>query len=370
MRIIVKILWIGVAMAMLSACTTPRGAALQSEILHEANSDQPTFAVEEVTRANVATFAKWPATGWHGHFHWLKAARGPDTSTIQAGDRVNLTIWDNQANSLLTPAGQKNIQMLSMRVSATGSIFVPYVEEVTVRGLSEDQARAHIQRELEPIAPSAQVQLELVPGQGNSVDLVSGVAQPGTYPLPSKNYSILSLLAQGGGISDEMRNPIVRLIRGSKTYETPAAELFSKASRNVRLRGGDKVLVSEDERYFTALGATGTEQIVYFDKESISALEALSMLGGLADNRANPQGVLILREYTPEHYGKPGPGPSHSQVIFTLDLTSADGLFAARNFMVHPQDTVLATESPLRTAQTILKVFGTALGITNRVNNL
>ena len=268
----------------------------------------------------------------------------------------------------LAPSTAKNVQMTQLKVSPSGTIFVPYVDEVMVRGLTPAKARERIQFELEPIAPSAQVQLEFAAGQGNSVDLVAGVANPGTYPLPDRHYSILSLIAQGGGVSEALRNPIVRLIRGGNTYEAPASELFSKASKNVTLRGNDKVIVESDGRYFIALGATGNERLVYFEKEATTALEALSMLGGLEDARANPEGVLILREYEPEALRSDRSGPSHRQVIFTLDLTTADGLFAARNFFINPKDTVLATESPIRVAQTILSLFGTALAVGNKLD--
>jgi polysaccharide export outer membrane protein len=51
-------------------------------------------------------------------------------------------------------------------------------------------------------------------------------------------------------------------------------------------------------------------------------------------------------------------------VVFTFDLTSADGLFAARQFQIQSGDTVLATESPVTNARTILGLFGSVFGVT------
>ena len=48
----------------------------------------------------------------------------------------------------------------------------------------------------------------------------------------------------------------------------------------------------------------------------------------------------------------------------------ADGLFAARKFEINPRDTVLATESPVNAARTILGLLGTAIGVSNSVSNL
>ncbi|PIE12975.1 MAG: polysaccharide biosynthesis protein [Rhodobacterales bacterium] len=352
----------------ISACSVPRGAALTSEILSEEQSDKPTFAVVPVTREKLVQIARWPRTGPKARYHWLQNSRGPDSPVIRTGDVVNLVIWDNQENSLLTPQTGKLVDMPGLVVSPAGTIFIPYLDEVQVRGKTPSQARLVLQEALTKIVPSAQVQLSFQAGKMNSADLITGVARPGSYPLPDRNYSILSLIAQGGGISPTLRNPLVRLIRGNKTYETPASVLFSKAAANITIRGNDKVLVEEDKRYFTALGASGTEKIVYFDKENITTLEALSMVGGLAESRANLQGILLLREYPAKAVRKDGKGPEMRQVIFTFDLTSADGLFAARKFKVNPQDTILATESAVTATRTVLSLVGSVFGVVNAVD--
>ena len=354
----------------LISCSLPRGAALESEIIDEVHNDDPTFQVVRVTRAAVPSVAQWPITGPRLGYNWLSGGRGPDSSVIRNGDRVNLTIWDSQENSLLTPLGAKVIQMNQLEVSSSGSIFVPYVDEVRVSGMTTDQARREIQTKMTAIVPAAQVQLNMVPGVNNSVDLVGGVALPQTLPLPSRNFRILSAISASGGIAASLENPLVRLIRDGNRYEIPAKDLLSTPSRNIVLRGGDQIVVEEDDRFFTALGASGTERLVYFDREVITALEAMSMIGGLSDTRANPKGVLVLREYPARAVRADGRGPTMQQVVFAIDLTSADGLFAARNFRVNPGDTVLVTESPITALNTIFSLVGRIFGIGNSVGAL
>ena len=356
------------ALASLTACTLPRGAALQSEIAQAQNDPESDFAIEAVTRENLTYLKTWPETGWTGHYHWFKAQRGPQSKTIRTGDMINLTIWDSQTNSLLTGVEQKQAPISKLEVSPAGEIFVPYVGDVRVSGMTPDAAREEIQRQLEPIAPSAQLQLSVAPGTRNTVDLVGGVASPGSYPLPNQNYSLLSLIARGGGISPQLKHPIVQLTRGTHKFEIPAEALFADPRKNVTLRGEDKVIITEDDRYFIALGATGSERQVFFQQEEITALEALSLLGGVQDARANLQGILILREYAEKDLREDTSGPSKAQTIFVLDLTSADGLFAARNFEIHPEDTVLATESPITSVRTVFGLLGSAIGIRNAVD--
>jgi polysaccharide export outer membrane protein len=352
----------------LTACSLPRGAAVQSEVLREQSAAQPTFQVIEVTRNNVPGLASWTTSSWSGHSYWPETSHGSNTSTIRTGDRIDVTIWDSQDNSLLTNPGQRFTEIKGVEVDPQGSVFLPYVNKVGIRGLTASGARTKIQERLGPILPSAQVQLSVQKGRDHAIDIVGGVAKPGAYPMPSRNYNILSLLADAGGVLNNLRNPQVRLLRGSKTYEISADQLTSDGSKNALLYPRDTVIVEADDRSFTALGASGVENLIYFPKDYISALESISLMGGLSDARADPKGVLVLREYSASALRLDGTGPTQQQVVFTLDLTSADGLFAARKFYIQPGDTILATESPITSAQTIFRLIGAVLGVSSQVN--
>lgn len=360
------------ALLVLAGCgSLPRGAALQKEVTRGADAQDATFQLVKVSNENVDQIADWPVTGWSGAFRWIKTSRGPKSQTLRIGDKVDLTIWDNQQNSLLTQNGSNMTTLSALVVSPNGTIFVPYVGDVVVNGLTADGARDRIQRELTPIAPDAQVQLASTPGVGNSVSVLGGVGAPGAYPLPNRNTMILTMLATAGGIKDSMRNPVVTMSRAGQKYSIPARDLYDSPDKNTRLYSGDQIIVQNDERAFTSLGASGSESLIYFPKEYVTAMEAMSLMGGINDARADPKGILVLREYPADAVVPAGQnGPEKNQVIFSLNLTTADGLFAARNFLIHPNDTVLATESPVVALQTIFGLFGSLVGATAQANNL
>ena len=353
-------------LGLTSACSLPRGAALQSEVLAGSKSPDADFGVMPVTLENLAALHSWPATG-SGGYSWPNASRGGGALTIKPGDTLDVVVWDSQQNSLLTTGAQKTVDIKGLRVSPDGTIFVPYIDKINVSGMTTDQARDEIQTKLKPIVPAAQVQVGVAPGNGNTVDLVSGVANPGRFPLVDRNYTILSLISQGGGIAPGLRNPVVRLQRGGRSYTIPAERLLTDPALNTMLRGGDSVVVQQDERYFVALGATGKEELAYFPKEDVSALDALSLIGGLSDARADLKGVLVLREYPAEALRSDGRGPGKRRMVFSFDLSSVDGLFAARNFQIHPKDVVLATESPVTKVDSVFNLLGASLGIANRL---
>lgn len=369
MRSAVRILALLAFPLVLAACELPRGAAVQAEILEGAGDPEAEFAVYPVTRDSLPVLAEWPLPG-EPHLRWMAASQGARGQRIAPGDTLSLTVWDSNENSLFTAQEQRQVELSSIRVAPDGTIFVPYLGETRVGGLSPEAARERVQQELETIIPSAQVQLMLVEGRGNSVDLVGGVGAPGTYQMPDRDFTVLSLISRGGGVLPSLQNPQIRLMRGGRIFGTSINRLFSEPELDTRLAGGDRVIIEEDRRYFLSLGAAGEQNQHRFTQDVLSALDAMAIIGGVNAGRADPQGVLILREYPPSSLDADRRGPREQRVVFTLDLTSSDGLFSARNFRISPGDLVLVTESPVSNARTVFGLIGSAFGVAGGLSNL
>ena len=361
----------GVALCVgLAACTLPRGAALQSEILDvsdqgSAEEGTQNFAVHMVDQAFLGQLQSWPKTGptrgWLSHSHNGASAR------IAPGDTINVQIWDSSENSLLTGVGENAVRMEGIKVTPQGTIFLPYVGRVSVAGLTEEAARNRIQTIAERTIPLAQVILMVDRGVKRSADLVGGVGSPGNYPIPDTHFSLLNLISLGGGVSEGLRNPQVTLIRQGKRFTTSLETIYENPEADTIMRGGDKVIVQKDDRYFRALGATTGDALHYFETERVTALDALAMIGGLEAARADPKGILVLREYSAAQVASGG--PEHPRTVFVIDLTTADGTFSAGQFEILPLDTVLVTESPVNNVRTIFRLIGSVFGIATSVNN-
>lgn len=361
-----------IACFALASCGLPRGAGFQSEVLAASNAntaaegEEPVydFAVYEVNRATLPVLQGWPITGETTQ-PWIVAQEQPTSLLIATGDIVQLTIWDAEENSIFGPAGVTPLQPAS--VSSGGRIFVPYIGDIQISGMSPSTARARIEEELIRTVPSAQVQLTVEPGRSNTANVAAGVIAPGLFPLPDRNFKILDLFSQAGGPSPELNSPQVRLVRGGRTFGIPFERLLRDPSANIAMRGGDRIYVEDDPRKFITLGATGTQSIVDFPEIEFSALEALSFIGGVNAGTANPEGILILREYPSSAVADGIKGPPKERVVFTIDLTSADGLFSAGNFMLEGDDLIYGTESALGPALTLFNL-GNSLVATATAN--
>lgn len=362
---------LGIFLAVaLSACSQlPRGAAVQNEITRNADAPTSDIAVYPVTRAFLPSVQHWPSVGEKRH-NWIGNSRGSIAQVIRPGDQLAILVWDSGENSLLTSTEQRAATLPDIRVSESGSIFVPYVGKVHVAGRTPDSARQLIQRQLEAIVPSAQVQLSMTEGRSNSIDLVGGVNNPGNILMPDQNFTVLAAISAGGGVSAALENPQVKLVRGSNIYATSVSRLYENPQLDTRLRGGDKVIIENDRRYFLSLGAAGREAQHPFNRDQVSALDALAIVGGVNDARADPQGILVLREYPASAISAGVRGPRKQRVVFSIDLTTSDGLFSARNFMIQSGDLVLATESNLTDTRTILGLVGSVFGVVGSAGNL
>lgn len=360
---------------LVAACSSvPRGAGFQSEVLAASNAGELTgedpvydFAVFEISRDILPTLAHWPQNGSH-KYHWINRQVQPASSIIAPGDVLDVAIWDAEENSLLTSAGQRVARLQAIAVNSDGRIFIPFVGNMKVSGMSPQTAREQIETKLIATIPSAQVQISVVPGRANTANLVGGVNAPGVYPLPDRDYTLLSLVAQGGGVRSNIKSAQVRLMRGPVVYGITLERLYADPKLDTTLIGGDLVVVEEDDRYFLSLGATGSEALHNFPKDRVTALDALAIVGGVSDARADPQGILILREYAMSAVRPDlSSGPPQTRVVFTMDLTTADGLFSAAKFDLQSGDLVYATENPVNAAQTVLSIFGSVLGIAKRL---
>ena len=323
-----------------------------------AEATTSTFAVQIVTQDTLHVIQTWPNSHPAQTTDWIAHQAVASDGLIQPGDRISLTVWDNEDSPLLGQAGQKVIAMQDLRVSGAGIIFLPYVGDVRVAGLTATAARSLVEGKLRAIIPSAQVQLNAVAGVQNAVHVIAGVANPGTLPLADAGVTITAALAQSGGIPANMANPQVNLQRGGKVYTITAEKLLSHPEFDTTLMGNDKIFVQPDSRYFLSLGAAGREAVIDFPRDTITTLEAMSMIGGVNQDMANPKAILVLRAYPAASVSaKITQGPPKARMVFAFDLTNADGLFSAGSLMIQDRDLVLVTQSPLLNTTNTVRLF-------------
>lgn len=333
------------AVMLAAACSLPRSGPSKNEIysgaVEKGGNAHVIYVNDHVARATNFT----PSYGFSGSF--LRA--GPvGADEIRAGDVLGLSIWENVDDGLLTSLGTSSTALQEIQVDSSGYIFVPYAGRVRAAGTTPDQLRQIITDRLATQTPDPQVTVARVAGDGATVSVMGKVTAQGVYPIERPTRNLSSMLARAGGVSIEPEIAVVTVKRGNDTGKVWLTDLYMNASNDIALRPGDVILVEEDQRSFTALGALGGQTRVPLGNEMINAVEAVAMVGGLSSSLADPTGVFVLRD-EPEAVASRVLGKTvygTQRMAYVLDLTRPNGLFLARDFLIRDEDTVYVTEAP------------------------
>jgi polysaccharide export outer membrane protein len=138
--------------------------------------------------------------------------------------------------------------------------------------------------------------------------------------------------------------------------------LLTNPRENIYARPGDVLTVVRDKLTFTAVGATGKNAVIPFEEVSMTLEEAVAMAGGPLDDRADPEGVFVLR-YEPVGLVRSYPGVSPNllahhivPVAYHLNLRDPRSLFLERHFAMREKDILFISNSPVNDFQKVLMI--------------
>ncbi len=360
--------WAVVGLAILSGCTLPRSGPTASEIHSAARAED--FGVHVVTvTPPIAAATRYVETLGFGADLVNAGVVSPDV--VSPGDRLAVTVWENVDTGLLAGVGQRVTSVEEIQVDQGGEVFMPYVGRVQAAGRTPEALRGEITRALAAQTPDPQVEVRRVAGDGATVTVLGGVSAPGVYPIESPTRRLSAMLAQAGGVTLIPDVAQIKVERRGNTGRVWLQDLYDNPRNDVALRSGDRIIVEEDRRAFTALGATGTQARVPFNKRELSAIEAIAAAGGLDGRSADPTGVFIFREERADIANRVlgrsdlvGP----QRMAYVLDMTRAEGLFSAGEFVIRDEDTVYITEAPFAAWSRVLGVATATVGIAGSVS--
>ena len=332
--------------ALVSSCGLPRSGPTRGEIFSGSvlgNGDAFVLTVDD--RVNTIASVT-PSLGFSGNF---LGAGIVGSDTIQPGDVLSVSIWENVDDGLLTQPGQSATVLNEVQVDGDGFIFVPYAGRILAAGNSPERLRQIITEQLQEQTPDPQVQVARISGDGSTVSVAGSVGAQGVYPIERPTRTLAAMLARAGGVTIEPSIAQITVVRGAQRETLWFQDLYDQPSNDIALRGGDRIIVEEDSRSFTALGATLQQSRVPFESQTISAIEAIARVGGLSSLFADPTGVFVFRN-EPEAIARQLMGrpdlTGTQRLIYVLDLTRPNGVFFARDFAIRDGDTVYVTEAP------------------------
>jgi len=359
-----------ILVGMAAACALPRSGPNRSEIYSGSVQREGDAFVVEVNDYVTRATAVVPALGFSEAF---QNAGVVGSDTINAGDTLGLTIWENVDDGLLASQGMNATSLTEVQVDGAGYIFVPYAGRIKAAGNSPEALRQIITAKLDTQTPDPQVLVRRIAGDGSTVSLMGAISGQGVYAIERPTRTLSTMIARAGGVSIKAEVARITVKRGSQTGSVWLRDLYDNPRMDIALRSGDVILVEQDTRAFTALGATGAQARVPFDSKNLSALEAIATVGGLSSQIADPKGVFIFRN-EPAEIANIVLGRDDligaQRMVYVLNLTKPNGMFVARDFVIRDGDTVYVTEAPYVQWQKVLSALTGPLSTANTLNTL
>ena len=162
--------------------------------------------------------------------------------SIRSTDKLRITIF--QEDDLSTMC----------RVDAKGTVNLPLVGEIRVRGMTLSEAEQAIETAYKNgrFLRKPEVTVAIDEYAPREVSIQGMVKNPGRYPLPiESSMSVLDLVTRAGGFTDTAQGTAVRITRilpdGSTRVITLDVESLIKGKSNAKTNGENNALILEPD---------------------------------------------------------------------------------------------------------------------------
>jgi polysaccharide export outer membrane protein len=304
-------------------------------------------------------------------------------ATMSAGAAAAQTIRDGQdagTGYVLGPNDQIMIRALdaeeisdkTYRVDPDGNLTLPMIGRLKASGLTSGELESELVSRLERYIRQPKVAVTVMEVHSQPVSVIGAVTTPGTLQLQGKK-TLVEVLSMAGGVREDAGQtvtitrreewgtlPLPNVRRDAKG-QFSTAEVRLKAvlearnpEENITILPNDIVSVARAETIYVLGAVNRAGGIVLKEQDTLSVLQALSLVGGL-ERTAAPQKAKILRS---------APGQTQRTEV-PVDLKQ---VFSgkATDVALQPNDILFVPDSAskraaLRAAEA-LATFGTAAG--------
>ncbi len=288
---------------------------------------------------------------------------------IGVGDGVQIVIWEAASGGLFSSpvvdrssTGTRSAQIPEQIVARDGSITVPFAGRIAVVGRTPPEVESEIVKRLSDKAIDPQALVTITRNVSNTVTLIGEGGLGARIGLTPRGDHLLDVLASIGGARISASDVTVVLTRDGHATRVPLQAVLDDPRENVYLRAGDQVTFVNDPQTFIAMGATGANARVPFQTLGLTLDEAMARVGGLIDERADPDALFVVR-YEPAAVAAAIPAArsvpaqnGYVPVIYHLNMKDPSGLFLARQFQMRNKDILYVANAPLVSLQKVLNL--------------
>ncbi|RTR05026.1 polysaccharide export protein [Halomonas nitroreducens] len=260
---------------------------------------------------------------------------------IGKGDVLSIIVYDHP--ELTIPAGsERSAAESGNTVHNDGTIFYPYVGQISVLGQTVGEVRARIAQALEPYVAMPQVEVQVAEFNSQKVNVTGQVATPGSLPITNVPLTVLDAINAAGGPSELANWHRVVLTRDGEEIDLSLHAMLNEGrlDNNLRLRDGDVLHVRDlaGQKVYV-MGEVGEPGSLPMGRSRLTLADALSEAGGIDESSADASGIFVIRRRPPQS--------DKLATVYQLDARNAAAMVLGTEFRLAPSDIVYVTTTPL-----------------------
>jgi polysaccharide biosynthesis/export protein len=366
--------------AGLAGCSgVPTAGPTTSQVMKQVARDKRQFDMVEIDGQVVSALAAQPEISPLDQF---RRNGKPPSPTIGVGDTISVSIWQANNGQMLSPLDQTggaggtlaggqaggSVVIPDQTVGADGGVSVPYAGRVPAAGRTPLEVQQVIQQRLADQLVQPQVIVTVTKAVSDSVTVSGEDVTGARIHLSVGGDRLMDVIAAAGGSKSPVYATSVRLSRDGQTATIPMTTLISNPRDNIYAWPGDVITLLQTPETFSVFGATLNNTQVPFGAEHLDLAQAIAKSGGLIDQRADPEGVFLLR-FEPRAVvnalGVPdlANGSRRSTpVLYHLNLRQVDGYFLAERIAVQDNDLIYVANAQMSEVQKFFTLIGTITG--------
>lgn len=271
---------------------------------------------------------------------------------VATGDVINLTLWvaAGQSDVVLGNVPQPR-DMGHYTVSMNGTVNLPYVGSVFIRGMSLASAETLIAERYgnTQLFPQPEASVQIVENKAQNIVVMGAVNAPTVLNWSEGGMDVSEAIARAGGFrvfdpsrqgSDLSVNNIV-LIRQGESFDLP---LKAALSHQVPLRSGDRLVLQHTPVVRALCLGAGWKSptTVPFD-ELPTLAEVMAGAGDMSLSAAQGRAIFVFKR--------------DKRTIYRINFDKSEGMHAAQTFPINNRDMVYIPPARSVTLQQIVNII-------------